>query len=224
MHRKYQVKHQSSSWFLVTCSSESKVKFRQADNHYKRVLEAAKLVYASKTKVSITFQKSGSQDFWQIPNSNFNKSKSAITPLFSDTEVLFSAYDKAKLTSKKVFKNSDLRDPGISLPAFPSRINQKLHNIFITLKLVNKVITNLDLSKASDPKCIPVVLQKELWTWIFINTSWTFTIHLREYCIPDCWKVSSGSLYLRMLVKGARLKTTVLLVFLLWLVKFLKNL
>ena len=45
-------------------SSESKVKFRQASNCCKRVLEAAKLAYANKTKESITSQKLGSRDFW----------------------------------------------------------------------------------------------------------------------------------------------------------------
>ena len=35
-------------------SSESKVKFRQASNCCKRVLEAAKLAYTNKTKESIT--------------------------------------------------------------------------------------------------------------------------------------------------------------------------
>ena len=35
-------------------SSESKVKFRQASNHCKRVLQAAKLAHADKTKESIT--------------------------------------------------------------------------------------------------------------------------------------------------------------------------
>ena len=35
-------------------------------NRCKRVLEAAKLAYATKTKESITFQKLGSWDFWQI--------------------------------------------------------------------------------------------------------------------------------------------------------------
>ena len=45
-------------------SSESKVKFRQASNRCKRVLEAAKLAYATKTKESITSQKLGSRDFW----------------------------------------------------------------------------------------------------------------------------------------------------------------
>ena len=43
-------------------SSESKVKPRQASNRYKRVLEAAKLAYANKTKDSITSQKLGSRD------------------------------------------------------------------------------------------------------------------------------------------------------------------
>ena len=68
-HRKYQVKSHSSPWFSAACaaaivhrnhffrlyqrekSSDSKVKFRQASNHCKRVLEAAKLAYANKTRV-----------------------------------------------------------------------------------------------------------------------------------------------------------------------------
>ena len=39
------------------------LKFRQASNHCKRVLEAAKLAYANKTKESITSQKLDSCDF-----------------------------------------------------------------------------------------------------------------------------------------------------------------
>ena len=67
-HRKYQVKPHSSPWFSAACaaaivhrnhffrlyqkdkSSDSKVKFRQASNHYKRVLEAAKLYMLIKQK------------------------------------------------------------------------------------------------------------------------------------------------------------------------------
>ena len=44
--------------------SESKVKFRQASNHCKRLLQAAKMAYANKIKGSITFQKLDSKDFW----------------------------------------------------------------------------------------------------------------------------------------------------------------
>ena len=80
-HRKNKVKPQSSPWFSATCaaatvhrnhffrlyqrekSSDSNVKFRQASNCCKRVLEAAKLAYANKTKDSNTSQKLGSRDF-----------------------------------------------------------------------------------------------------------------------------------------------------------------
>ena len=161
-HRKYQVKPHSSPWFSAACaaaivhrnhffrlyqqnkSSESKVKFIQASNHCKRVLEAAKLAYATKTKESITSQNLGSRDFWRIANSVFNKGKSAILPLFNGPEVLSSASDKAKLFAKNFSTNSNLDDYGISLPVLPSRTNLKLYNISITPKMVKKVMTNID--------------------------------------------------------------------------------
>ena len=80
-HQKYQVLPHSSPWFSAVCaaaivhrnhffplyqqnkSSKSKVKFRQASYRYKRVLEAAKLAYANKTKESIISQKLHSRDF-----------------------------------------------------------------------------------------------------------------------------------------------------------------
>ena len=107
-------------------SSDSKVKFRQASNRCKRVLEAAKLAYANKTKESITSQKLGSRDFWQIANSVLNKGKSAIPPLFNGPEVLSSASDKAKFLAKNFSKNSNLNGSGISSPVSPSRTNLKL--------------------------------------------------------------------------------------------------
>ena len=141
-------------------SSESKVKFRQASNRCKRVLEAAKLAYANKTKESIVSQKLGSWDFWRIANNVLNKGKSAIPPRFNDQEVLSSASDKVKLFAKNVSRNSNLDVSGIPLPVFPPRTNLKLHNTSVTPKMVKKVITNLDLSKASGPDCIPVVVLK----------------------------------------------------------------
>ena len=70
--KNYQVKPQSSPWFAAASgvpivhrnhffrlyqknkSPESKVKFRQASNHCKRVIKAAKLAYANKTKHSVS--------------------------------------------------------------------------------------------------------------------------------------------------------------------------
>ena len=87
-------------------SSGSKVKFRQASNYYKKVLEAAKLVYTTKTKESITFQKLGSEYLPVV----FPTKKNVIPPLFNDHEVLSSASDKAKLFAKNFFKNSNIND------------------------------------------------------------------------------------------------------------------
>ena len=74
--------------------------------------------------------------------------------------MFFSASDRAKLFAKNFSKNSNLDDSGISLPVFLSRTNLKLHNISVTPKMVKKVIMNFDLSKASGPDCIPVVVLK----------------------------------------------------------------
>ena len=79
----------------------------------------------------------------------------------NNPEVLSSASDKAKLLSENFSKNSNLDDSGISLSAFPSRTTLKLHNVSVTPKIVKKVITNLDLPKASGPGCIPVKVLKK---------------------------------------------------------------
>ena len=208
-YRKDQVKPHSSPWFSAACAAaivhrspffrlyqreksfDSKVNFRQASNHWKRVLEDAKLAYANKTKESITSQKLGSRDFWRIANSVLNKGKSAIPPLFNRLEVLSSPSDKAKFFAENFSMNSNLDDSGISLPVFPSRTNLKLHNISVTLKMVRKVVMNLDLSKASCPGCIPVVVLKNCEPELSYILAELFNKCLKESCFPDFWKVSS---------------------------------
>ena len=172
-------------------SSDSKVKFRQASNHCKKVLEAAKLAYANKTKEYIISQKLGSRDFWRNANSVINKGKSAIPPLFNGPKVLSSASDKAKLFAENFSLNSNLDDSGVSLPVFPSRTNLKLHNISVTPKMVRKVAMNLDLSKASGPDCIPVVILKNCEPELSYILAELFNKFLKESCFPDCGKVSS---------------------------------
>ena len=116
---------------------------------------------------------------------------SAIPPLFNGLEVLSSASDKAKLFAENFSKNYNLDHSGISLHVFPSRTNLKLHNISVTLKLVKKLIMNLDLSKASGPDCIPVVVLKKCEQELSYILAELFDKCLEESCFPDCWKVSS---------------------------------
>ena len=135
LHRKYQVKPHLSPCFSAACaaaivhrnhffhlyqrekSSDSKVKFRQATNRCKRVLDAVKLAYANKTKEFITSKKLGSCDFWQIANSVLKKGKSAIPLLFNGLKALSSASDKAKLFPENFYMNYNL-DGSVSLYLF----------------------------------------------------------------------------------------------------------
>ena len=190
--------YHSSPWFSVACAAivqrnhfhlyqkdksfDSKVKFRQAGNCCKKVPGAAKLAYANKTKESITSQKPGSQDFWQIANSALSKGKFAIPPLFNGPEVLSSASDKAKLFAEDFSKNSNLSDSGIYLPVFPSRNNLKMRTISVTPKMVKKIIMNLDLSKASGLDCIPLVVLKNCVPELSYTLAELFNKCLKESC------------------------------------------
>ena len=105
--------------------------------------------------------------------------------------MLSSASDKTKLFPENFSLNSNLDDLGISLPVFPSRTNLKLYNISVTPKMVRKVIMNLDLSKASGPDCIPLVVLKNCEQELSYILAELFNKCLKESCFPDCWKVSS---------------------------------
>ena len=99
------------------------MKFRQATNHCKRVLENAKLSSTTKTKESITSQKRGSRNFYQIPNKALKNGKSVTPPLYNGPAFLSSALDKAKLFVGNFFKNSDLDDASLL-----SKTNEELHS------------------------------------------------------------------------------------------------
>ena len=57
--------------------------------------------------------------------------------------------------------------------------------------MVKKVIANLDSSKASGPDCIPVVVLKNYEPELSYILAKLFNNCLKEFCFPDCWKVSS---------------------------------
>ena len=173
-------------------SSDSKVKFRQASNRCKRVLEAAKLTYAIKEQKSPL-----------LPRNLALVTSGELLIVFSTkVSLLYLLYSlgerccllhliKAKLFAENFSLNSNLDDSGVSLPDFPSRTNLKLHNISVTPKMFRKVAMNLDLSKASGPDCIPVVVRKNCESELSYILAELFNKCLKESCFPDCWKVSS---------------------------------
>ena len=95
------------------------------------------------------------------------------------------------MCAKNFPKISNLDDSGIYLPVYPSRTNLKLHNIYVNPKMVKKVITNLDSSKASSPDCIPVMVLRNCEPELSYILAELVNMCLKEPCFPDFWKVSS---------------------------------
>ena len=56
--------------------------------------------------------------------------------------------------------------------------------------MVKKVIMNLDLSKASGPDCVPVVVLKNCEPELSCIVAKLFTKYLKESYFADCQKVS----------------------------------
>ena len=90
--------------------------------------------------------------------------------------------------------------------------------------MVKMVITYLDSSKASGPDGIPVVVLKNYERKLSYVLAELFSIGLKESSFLDCWNVSFVVSVFKNVGEGLLLKTMVLLVFFLWLVKSLKNL
>ena len=93
--------------------------------------------------------------------------------------------------------------------------------------MFKKVITNLVLSKAPGldfKKNIPVMVLKNCelgHSYIVVEL---FNMCLKNSCFLYCWKVSLLIPIFINVGKRSSVKTTALLDFFLWLVKFLKNL
>ena len=115
-----------------------------------------------------------------------NKDKAAIPPLFNRPDVLSYALEKEKLFAENFSKNSNVVDSGISVPVFSSRNNLRQHNISVTPKMVKKVIITLDLSKASGPDCIPVILLKDSDSELSHVLAELLNKCLKESCFPYC--------------------------------------
>ena len=98
-----------------------------------------------------------------------------------------------------------------------------MHNISVTPKIIKKVKTNLDLSKASGRDCISMVVLKSCEPYLPYALAELFTTCLKESGFPDSLKVSSVVPIFKNVREGLQLKTTALLVFFLWLVKSLKS-
>ena len=164
--------------------------FRFARNNWKRVLENAKRHYAEPVQESISNERLGCRDVWRIANSILNRNPT-IPVLFNGPEVLTSPTDKVNLFADRFVANSTLDDIGRDLPDCPSRVDSSLSTINVTPKMVGKVISHLDTSKASGPDRIPAIVLKMCSPELFSILSKLHNLCLTHSVFPSNWKLAS---------------------------------
>ena len=150
------MKPHSSSWSSATCAAaivhssnhffrlyqqyklfESKLKLRQVSNHWKRVLEAAKPAYGNKItwllsllEIAIVFS-----------------AKVHLVHLFCSTVLRFCLLRLLEQNYMlKIFQRTLIWWLRYLFTCF-SITNLKLYHIYVTPKMIKKVMSNLDLSK-----------------------------------------------------------------------------
>ena len=110
---------------------------------------------------------------------------------FKSENNLYVPFAESKAKLLKTFLRTLILMTQVSLPVLPSRTNLKLRKISVSSKMIKKVIMNFDLSKASGPDFIPVVVLKNCEPELSYILAELFNKCLKESCFPDCWKVSS---------------------------------
>ena len=90
--------------------------------------------------------------------------------------------------------------------------------------MVKKVITNLDSSKVSDLNCIPAGVLKNSEPELLYTLAELFNICVKEYCFPECLKVSLVVPIFKNVGERSTAKSYCPVSLFLWLVKSLKSL
>ena len=90
--------------------------------------------------------------------------------------------------------------------------------------MVKMVLMNFDLSKASGPDCIPVVVLKNCELELSCVLAELFNKCLKGSCFRDCWKVSSVVPVFKNIGKRSTAKNYRLVSLLSVVIKSLKNL
>ena len=83
---------------------------------------------------------------------------------------------------------------------------------------------NRDLSKASGPDCIPIVVLRNCESELSYILAELFNKCLKESCFPDCWKVSLVVPVLKNIGERSTTKIYHPVILFSWLVKTSKNL
>ena len=163
-HRKYQMKPHSLPWFTQSCADaiahrnhyfhqfhwnktrENKKLFMVVRNYCKRVLEEAKSNCADATR------------HYCLTVLDYKIFGENLTVFLTEVTL------QANLLARRFSANSTLDDTLHSLADFPSRMEQKIFSMRITVRMVANAICELNVAKATGPDCIPSIVFKDVFS------------------------------------------------------------
>ena len=87
---------------------------------------------------------------------------------------------------------STLDDTLHSSPDFPSRTEQKILSMRITVRIFASAICELDVAKTNGPDCIPSIVLKMCSPQLSPLLAKLYNKCLFESCFTSCWELSSG--------------------------------
>ena len=160
----------------------------------KSVFKAAKLAYANKTREQSPPRNVDITTFGDLLIVIWGKENLLYFLVLTELRFCLLLLTKQDFLQKNFSQKSNLDDSGISSSAFHFRTTlteQYFFNWIIFLLLVKKVINNLDLSRASGPGCIPVMVLKIREPQLSYILASFFNMYLQESYFPDSWKVLS---------------------------------
>ena len=165
--------------------------FNSTRNKVKKMMTQTKRSYERRI---CSQSKNNPKRFWKHIRDNL-KTKSGIYPLLEsvndENSIKFDDYDKAEILQNQ-FCSVFTEEPDGDLPSFTSRTEKEVE-IFLTVEMVRKEVTSLDVNKAIGPDELHPRMLKELVDYITVPLFIIMKKTLINGCIPTDWKLANVS-------------------------------
>lgn len=177
--------------FLQSPSQENRQAFNDARNRYNRILSETKNSFNDRIKNKVLSGSNGSKHFWTLAKSiGQNFCKSTFPPLISGEEIISTAQGKAELFASQFAENSTLNPPpNAQLPSIP-RVAHTMSDIIFKTKKVQKILSSLNIRKASGPDGIPAIVLKKCAPELAPVLARLFQISYNRGIFPSHWKTA----------------------------------
>ena len=164
--------------------------FISARNHAKSTLRRTKRAFIHRKCAGLT-NSTTTKSFWSLAkNISNNFCKSSFPPLFrTDNSIANTPTEKANLFGSLFSSNSTL-DDSAAIPPPPLVLSNPMPKPIISSRRVHRVLSKLDVSKASGPDGIPARVLRECASELAPVLARLFRLCLKTQSFPSSWKHS----------------------------------